>query len=105
MEVTIVSKENLHYFKEKLDDAFDVKSKTFSWNRGELIDGENLPSPLNEEFGGQKVIRIDHNMDKTPSVTIIDSAGTVVEAHVKYINTNTIYLGFSGPFAGTAYLN
>ena len=48
---------------------------------------------------------INHNLNKYPSVTVVDSAGTICEGTVTYIDTNTIVCDFNGAFSGTAYLN
>lgn len=48
---------------------------------------------------------IEHNLNRCPSVTIVDSSGNVVAGEVKYIDNNTINISFVGVFAGTAYLN
>jgi gas vesicle protein len=48
---------------------------------------------------------INHNLSKTPSVTIVDSADNVVEGEVRYIDENTIEIYFNGGFKGKAYLN
>jgi len=48
---------------------------------------------------------INHNLGKNPSVTIVDSAETVVRGSVVYIDTNTLVVSFSAGFAGKAYLN
>lgn len=48
---------------------------------------------------------ITHNLNKFPSVTVVDSAGTAVEFKVTYINSNSLQLEFNSPFKGTAYLN
>ncbi len=48
---------------------------------------------------------IQHNLGKFPSITVIDSAGTVVTGEYTYIDINNVTLTFSAPFAGTAYLN
>ncbi len=48
---------------------------------------------------------ITHNLDKYPSVTIVDSAGTIVDCTVIYLNSNTCEVRFSAAFKGTAYLN
>lgn len=48
---------------------------------------------------------INHNLNKKPSVTIVDSADNVVEGAEKYIDKNTIELRFNGAFKGRAYLN
>lgn len=48
---------------------------------------------------------IHHELNKYPSVTIVDSAKTVVIGGVQYIDKNFIICTFSHPFSGTAYLN
>lgn len=48
---------------------------------------------------------INHNMGKYPSVSVVDSAGTVCEGTVTYIDSNTVVCHFNGAFSGTAYLN
>jgi len=53
----------------------------------------------------QTVWVINHNLNKKPSVTIVDSADTVVVCAVKYNDENTITIELNAPFKGTAYLN
>ena len=48
---------------------------------------------------------INHNLNKKPSITIVDSADNVVEGAEKYIDENTIEIYFNGAFKGKAYLN
>lgn len=48
---------------------------------------------------------IIHNLNKHPSVTVVDSAGSVVVGEVLYINENVLDVSFSAPFSGRAYLN
>jgi hypothetical protein len=48
---------------------------------------------------------INHNLNKNPSVTIIDSSGNIVNGRVKYINENTVEVYFNSSFKGSAYLN
>lgn len=48
---------------------------------------------------------ITHNLNKRPSVTVVDSGGTVVIGDVQYIDDNTIVITFIGAFSGAAYLN
>ncbi len=48
---------------------------------------------------------IVHNLDKYPSVTVVDTAGTEIEVDVKYIDSNTVELHANAPFKGKAYLN
>ena len=48
---------------------------------------------------------IYHNMGKFPSVTVIDSANSIVFGEVTYIDENTLEINFSGAFSGKAFLN
>lgn len=48
---------------------------------------------------------INHNLNKKPSITVVDSADNVVEGAEKYIDENTIEIYFNGAFKGKAYLN
>ena len=49
---------------------------------------------------------IDHNLNKQPSVTIVDSAGNAqVPDEVKYDSANQITVKFISAFAGKAFLN
>jgi hypothetical protein len=48
---------------------------------------------------------IQHNLEKFPSITVIDSGNTVVIGQYTYINNNNVTLTFSAAFAGKAYLN
>jgi hypothetical protein len=48
---------------------------------------------------------ITHNLEKFPSITVIDSGNTVVIGQYTYINNNNVTLTFSAAFAGKAYLN
>lgn len=46
-----------------------------------------------------------HGLGKYPSVTVVDSAGTVVTGDVAYDSINQVTLTFAGAFSGKAYLN
>ena len=48
---------------------------------------------------------IAHNLEKYPSIKVVDTSGTVVMGNEQYIDTNNIVLTFSAAFAGKAYLN
>lgn len=48
---------------------------------------------------------ITHNLDKFPSVTIVDSAGAVVMGDVTYESENKLKVAFTAEFGGSAYLN
>tara|TARA_R100000908_G_scaffold64452_1_gene48427 strand:- start:893 stop:1579 length:687 start_codon:yes stop_codon:yes gene_type:complete len=48
---------------------------------------------------------ITHDLEKFPSVTVVDSANSTVEGGITYNNENELTLTFSAAFSGKAYLN
>lgn len=48
---------------------------------------------------------INHNLQKYPSVSIVDSAGSFVVGDVIYTDINSLRIIFSSGFSGKAYLN
>lgn len=48
---------------------------------------------------------IQHNLDKRPSVTVVDTGGTVVIGEVEYLDSNNVVVTFNASFSGEAYLN
>lgn len=48
---------------------------------------------------------IVHNLNKYPSVTVVDSAGTIITGDVTYLSNDSLKINFQAPFSGTAYLN
>lgn len=48
---------------------------------------------------------INHNLNKFPSVTVVDSGNNIVIGEVTYINENSLQIIFTSPFSGSAYLN
>ena len=51
------------------------------------------------------VWNINHNLNKFPSVTVIDSGNNIVEGETNYTDLNNVILTFSGAFSGKAYFN
>lgn len=48
---------------------------------------------------------INHNLNRTPSVTVVDSSGQLHIGNVIYLSNNSIQVEFSAGFSGKAYLN
>jgi len=48
---------------------------------------------------------ITHNLNKYPSVTIVDTASSEIIGEVVYNSTNSLTLNFSASFSGKAFLN
>lgn len=48
---------------------------------------------------------IDHNLNKFPSVTVVDSSGNMVYGDVSYPSSSRVVISFTAAFGGKAYLN
>jgi hypothetical protein len=51
------------------------------------------------------VWNIQHNLNKNPSVSIVDTAGSQIYTEVEYIDNNNLRLTFFAAFSGKAYMN
>jgi len=47
---------------------------------------------------------INHTLGGYPSVTVVDTASTVVIGEVSYVSTSQVQVVFTAPFSGYAYL-
>ena len=52
-----------------------------------------------------RTIHINHNLNKFPSVVVIDSAGSQAIGAVTHNSKNQLTLSFSASFSGVAHLN
>jgi len=59
---------------------------------------------FNQELSSDTWV-INHNLQKRPSVTIVDTGNNEVEGDVNYSSLNQIIITFSSAFSGIAYLN
>ena len=57
------------------------------------------------QYSSSATWTVNHNLGFKPNVTVVDSAGTIIEGAIDYQTGNTIVLTFSAPFSGTAYLS
>ena len=48
---------------------------------------------------------VQHNLNKFPSVSVVNNNNIVINGEVTYIDANNVQLNFSAGFAGKAYLN
>jgi hypothetical protein len=48
---------------------------------------------------------IAHNLGKLPSVTVVDTAGSVVVGDISYTDNNNLIVTFNDSFSGEAYIN
>lgn len=72
---------------------------------------DNLPTIVNDKnYVHNQIVasnfwEIQHNLDKYPSVSIIDSGNNLVVGEIKYIDLNNIIITFTSVFSGKAYFN
>ncbi len=48
---------------------------------------------------------VQHNLEKFPSITVVDTGQSVVVGDYTYVDNNNVILEFSAAFAGKAYFN
>lgn len=48
---------------------------------------------------------VNHELNKYPAVTVVDSGDNVVIGDVQYLNANSLKISFTAVFSGRAYLN
>ena len=48
---------------------------------------------------------VTHGLNKNPSVTVVDSAGTTVVGQVDYNTVDQVTITFKAAFSGKAYFN
>lgn len=81
--------ENGNWFVNGVDTGFTSRGAVFQFWQLAAADTWSIP----------------HNLNKYPSVTVVDSAGTTVFGDVHYESLNKLTVCFSVAFAGEAYLN
>lgn len=69
------------------------------------ISADSTDKTYTTSFTVATEVIVTHNMNKYPSVTIIDSAEEEVEGEVDYINTNQLIVYFALPFSGKVICN
>lgn len=86
-----------------LDGLDNVKYRTAS----ELISdlGSSDKHHIHYQNSALSTWTVVHNLQKHPSVSVVDSGGNVVVGDVTYIDLNQIQITFKASFSGIAYFN
>lgn len=66
--------------------------------------GPPAPNHVHTQSAPAAVWTIAHGLNRYPQVTVVDSAGTVVEGSITYDSLNTVTITFSAAFGGRAFL-
>jgi hypothetical protein len=62
-------------------------------------------SHIHDQSVASSTWNITHNLNKNPSVSIVDVTNTEVIGEVEHINVNSLVVRFTAAFSGKAYLN
>lgn len=100
-------------FNEILSDTIDAASTaqtaavnaTASAERAERLVQSINSTYIHNQDEAAKVWHVEHNLDKYPSVSVVDSANTAIYADVTYLDRNRLDITFNYAFAGKAYCN
>lgn len=108
--VNVISKTNTNNVDVIVGDSIsvDVISKTEQPSVDVIITGGIVGTDKNFIFtqsSASDTWTINHTLNKFPSVSVVDSAGSIVIGNVTYNSTSQITLTFSASFSGKAYLN
>jgi hypothetical protein len=60
---------------------------------------------LHDQTSASATWNVTHSLNKNPSVTVVDTAGTEVVGEVDYLTLNSLTITFTAPFSGKAFLN
>ena len=60
---------------------------------------------VHDQIASSKTWTINHNLNKYPSVMVVNSAGTVALGEITYTSLNQVVITFSAQFSGKAFLN
>lgn len=60
---------------------------------------------VHNQGSADTVWNVAHNLNRFPTITVVDSANTEVIGDVAYIDSNNVVLTFSAPFSGKAFCN
>ena len=69
------------------------------------LSSQGAPTFIFTQGVASTVWNVSHDLGKFPSISVVDTANTVVTGQYEYTDNNNVILTFSAAFAGKAYLN
>lgn len=101
---------------EKTGEEYNLQNKLVEGAGVKLTDNPDHTTTIEVDGGTSKTFtftqsvpaeewNIPHNLHKFPSVTVVDSGGSVVIGEILYIDEDNITVAFQAAFSGKAYLN
>lgn len=67
--------------------------------------GSGVDKHYTQTFSNTNSILINHNLNKNPSVTIVDTNGVEIEVDVQHLSLNSVQLDWGPVCSGTVYFN
>lgn len=109
----ILTEEDRITFKYQISSTFSASDLDLDYNF--LLDRSNHTGVqssdtiynfnyIHEQSISSNEWYIEHNLNRFPSVTVVDSADNQYEGSVTYLNQNEIIIEFNAPFTGKAFL-
>jgi hypothetical protein len=103
------------YFNTSTNEFYGPKLSISTWsgaNKIDLVTKEDVAfvyswemSQVQGPVSGVYSVAINHNLGFSPNVTVISSAGDVLETGIDYNSLNSLTLTMAQPFSGTAHLS
>jgi hypothetical protein len=80
-----------------------IKQPSVNVSVGGIIGGD--ANYVHSQEVVSRVWRVEHNLNKYPSVTIVDAGGNILYTEVEYIDKNNLEVRFEASTSGKAYMN
>jgi hypothetical protein len=103
------------YFNTTTNEFYGPKLSNSTWsgaNKIDLVTKEDIAfvyswemSQVQGPVSGVYSVVINHNLGFSPNVTVLSSAGDVLETGIDYNSLNSLTLTMAQPFSGTAHLS
>lgn len=92
------------FVKQDYDETADIDDYNDNFDKAEtaLAAARGL---VHTQSAAAEVWTITHNLNRYPSVTVVDSSGAEVLGNVRYVSANQITVTCGGATGGVAYLN
>lgn len=118
----LATKDELQEATETLNERIDEEVETLNDQLGEMVKTVEGSELIGVSREGQTVTlnsqtfvfeqgipsniwTINHNLNKFPSVTLVDSSGRQFKAQIDYTDLNNLTVSLNGGTTGKAYLN
>tara|TARA_R110000796_G_C14246568_1_gene397980 strand:- start:62 stop:385 length:324 start_codon:yes stop_codon:yes gene_type:complete len=82
-----------------------VKQPSINVSVGGVIGGGDDANYVHSQEMVSDTWTVNHNLNKYPSVTIVDSGDNVLYTEIEYIDVNTLEVRFEASTSGKAYIN